>query len=304
MNRIAPLLIAVLLLLNAIFLGAQVAINSDGAPPNPSAMLDVKSSIKGFLPPRMTTAEREAISNPVEGLVIYNTDSKTLQVFDGTLWSSPNAEFACGYQILDADSNIYNTIRIGNQCWITENLGTTKYNDGTAIPHVTGNSAWDALTTPAYCWYNNNKATYGTTYGALYNWYTVNTGNLCPNGWHVPTDDEWKTMEIYLGMTQAQADGEGNRGTDEGGKLKETGTSHWQTPNTGATNSSGFIALPGGFRYLGGYFGNLGSTGTWWTATESLNMDVWSRTLSYDYEGVYRYYGIKGDGFSIRCLRD
>ena len=275
--------------------------------PNTSSLLDLESTTKGFLPPRMTTAERDEISNPSEGLVIYTTDYKILQVFDGTIWSSPNAGYACGYQILDVDSNIYNTILIGAQCWMVENLATTKYNNGVDIPLVTDPVAWEDLYTPGYCWYNNDSATYGVTYGALYNWYTVDTGHLCPSGWHVPDDGEWKIMEMHLGMSQAHADANGWRGTDEGGKLKETGTTYWDSPNTGATNESGFSALPGGHRRGNGDFNYLGTDGYWWSATEYIFPqpdEVWCRNLSYDNDKAYRYWFVKEAGHSVRCLRD
>ena len=139
---------------------------------------------------------------------------------------------------MDADSNYYPVVIIGTQTWMAKNLKTTKYNDNTAIPGVTNNTTWANSTFPAYCWYNNNGAAYKNLYGALYNWHTVDSGNFCPVGWHVPSDDEWKTLEMYLGMSQSDADGEGIRGTDEGGKLKETGNTHWESPNRGATNET------------------------------------------------------------------
>ena len=141
----------------------------------------------------------------------------------------------CG-TVTDVDGNVYNTVTIGTQCWLQENLKTTKYKDGTSIPLVTDNSAWGSLSTPGYCWYNNDD-TYKNTYGALYNYYTVLTNNLCPSGWHVATEREWSTLVTYLGGASIA-----------GGKLKESGTTHWVTPNTGANNETGFIALPGGRR--------------------------------------------------------
>jgi uncharacterized protein (TIGR02145 family) len=140
----------------------------------------------------------------------------------------------------DVDGNVYNTVTIGAQVWMAENLRTTKYNDGTSIPLVTDSTKWSDLSTPAHCWYNNDKASYKATYGALYNWYTVATDNLCPTGWHVPTTAEWQILKDYLGSSV------------DGGKLKESGTTHWKSPNKGATNESGFTALPGGLPYLQG----------------------------------------------------
>ncbi|MBN2275562.1 MAG: T9SS type A sorting domain-containing protein [Bacteroidales bacterium] len=130
-------------------------------------------------------------------------------------------------RVQDAEGNLYSTVKIGNQVWMGENLRTTLYRNHEAIPLVTGNTAWTNLTTPAYCWYDNDDA--NKIYGALYNWYTVNTGNLCPAGWHVPTDEEMTTLINYLGAPYIA-----------GGKLKEAGIAHWCTPNAGSTNESGF----------------------------------------------------------------
>jgi len=141
-------------------------------------------------------------------------------------------------QFSDIDGNVYNTITIGTQIWMKENLKTTKYNDGSSIPLVTDNTAWINLSTPGYCWYNNDAATYKSAYGAMYNWYTVNTGKICPPNWHVPTDTQWETLITYLGGKIIA-----------GGKMKETGTAHWTSPNIGATNETGFTALPGGYRH-------------------------------------------------------
>lgn len=194
-------------------------------------------------------------------------------------------------QISDIDGNVYNIVNIGAQVWMKENLKTTKYKDGTAIPLVTNNTEWSALATPAYCWYNNDEATYKAVYGALYNWHTVNTGKLCPTGWHVPTDAEWTTLTTYLGGESVA-----------GGKLKETGTIHWTTPNTGATNESGFTALPGGYRELDGSFKTINYNGNWWSSTEASTSHVWYRGL-YETTTV-RSSHAKGVGFSVRCIKD
>ena len=150
--------------------------------------------------------------------------------------------------VMDVDGNVYPTVKIGNQVWMAENLRTTHFNDGTIIPQVTDNAEWSNLLTPGYCFYNNDSAAYSATYGAFYNWYTVETNNLCPDGWYVPSDEEWKQLEIYLGMSEADADQATWRGQGIGGKLKESGTRHWRYPNTGATNETGFFALPSGCR--------------------------------------------------------
>ena len=196
-------------------------------------------------------------------------------------------------EVADGDGNFYSTVTIGSQVWLASNLKTTKFNDGTQIPLVTDNSAWNKLTTSAYCWYNNdlsNKA----TYGALYIWYTVITGKLCPIGWHVPSDGEWTVLTDFLG-------GE----TVAGGKLKEAGFSHWNAGSGGATNETGFTALPGGNRYTDGTFGFMGTHGYWWSTTEgNLPYTAYYRYMYYDYSNANRHDTDRQDGFSVRCLKD
>jgi uncharacterized protein (TIGR02145 family) len=192
--------------------------------------------------------------------------------------------------IQDIEGNYYNIVTIGYQIWMIENLKTTSFNDGISIPNVTDNAAWAALSTPGYCWYNND-ITNKNTYGALYNWYSVNTGILCPTGWHVPTDDEWTTLTDYLGGESVA-----------GGKLKETGTTHWQSPNTGATNESGFTALPGGTRYVdgGGTFYGIYYWPMFWTSTFN-----YTRSLYYENSTIWRgSFSRREYGFSVRCLKN
>ena len=167
--------------------------------------------------------------------------------------------------LIDVDGNSYNMVTIGTQIWMKQNLKVTKYNDGTVIPNVTDASQWNNLTTGAYCWYDNNSSN-KDPYGALYNWYTVGTGKLCPIGWHVPSQTEWNTLLTYLGGASTA-----------GAKLKETGTSHWKSPNT-ATNESGFNALPGGARALasaGIVFWDLGDRGSLWSSTQAGPGGTW-----------------------------
>jgi uncharacterized protein (TIGR02145 family) len=209
--------------------------------------------------------------------------------------------------VTDIDGYVYHTVTIGTQVWMVENLKVTHYRNGDPIPNVTNATEWSNLSTGAYCNYNNGTDI-AYAYGRLYNWYAVNDSRkIAPTGWRVPTDDDWKELEMYLGMSQSEADATGWRGTDEGGQMKEAGTSHWDSPNTGATNSSGFSALPAGVRYTDGYFNSLFSYVYFWSATENGSGDAWYRHLYYYHSGVYRYdnddYG-KGYGFSVRCLRD
>jgi uncharacterized protein (TIGR02145 family) len=208
---------------------------------------------------------------------------------------------------MDADSNYYPVVIIGTQTWMAENLKTTRYNDNTKIPSAAANSIWASTNTPAYCWYNNNGAAYKNLYGALYNWYTVDTGNFCPVGWHVASDDEWKTLEMYLGMSQSDADAQNWRGADEGigGKLKEIGTGHWVSPNTGATNESGFSALPGGFRHFNdGSYVDLRKYAAFWSSTEYSSNSAWYRTQYFIRSDIERYYDSKKFGGSVRCVKD
>jgi len=205
--------------------------------------------------------------------------------------------------VSDVDSHTYQTVTIGAQVWMASNLITTKYNDGTtAIPNVTDNSAWAALSTGAYCDYGNSLSN-STTYGKLYNWYAVDNNeltkaasnggkNICPVGWHVPTVDEWTILTSYLGDTSVA-----------GGKLKESGYSHWTTPNTEATNTSGFTALPGGYRDDNGTFNNIGIVGYWWSSTENSTSIAWFRFITYSNSIVNSTNYNKKYGFSVRCVR-
>jgi uncharacterized protein (TIGR02145 family) len=205
--------------------------------------------------------------------------------------------------LTDIDGNTYKTIIIGTQTWMAENLKTTKYSDGTAIPNVTVDTAWAALTTGAYSDYSNNPAN-STTYGRLYNWYAVDNNaatkvasnggkNVCPTGWHVSTYTEWETLTTYLGGESVQ-----------GGKLKETGTAHWISPNTGATNGTGFTALPGGYRDVDGMYYYIGYYGSWWNSTEYSTSGAWYGDMGCYRTNVFRSYGDKRNGFSVRCVKN
>lgn len=195
----------------------------------------------------------------------------------------------------DQDGNVYKTVTIGTQTWMAENLRTTTYNDGTSIPNITDKDEWAVLTKGGYCNYNNATSTDTiATYGRLYNWYAVNTGKLAPEGWHVPTDAEWSTLTDYLGGTSVA-----------GGKLRETGTTHWpRSNNTTATNETGFTALPGGGRYDFGRFLSFGIDGFWWSATENFAADAWYRHMSYKSSNIYSNWIYKHNGFSVRCVKD
>jgi uncharacterized protein (TIGR02145 family) len=197
--------------------------------------------------------------------------------------------------VTDFDGNVYKTIDMGTQTWMAQNLSATRFNDGKVIPLVKDTTAWSKLSGPGYCWYKNEEASFKEEYGALYNWHAVNTGKLCPDGWHIPTDEEFTLLSDYLG-------GE----TVAGGKMKVTGLTYWVDPNTGADNSSGFSALPGGFRYFDGKFFDFGFSGYWWTSTQ-YDPDpsvAWFRFLYYNESTLFRFNNQKRNGFSVRCIKN
>lgn len=196
--------------------------------------------------------------------------------------------------VTDIEGNTYKTIVIGNQTWMADNLRTTKFNNGNPIKNITINSSWISLETPAYCWYNNDIS-YKEIIGALYNWYVLDSGNICPQGWHIPTDNEWTVLADYLGGS-----------TIAGAKVKEIGTTHWDAPNTGATNSSGFTSLPSGHRSdSNGSFAGLFTFETWWTSTEYNEVKPYYRSTSSTNTELWRGNGgFKKIGKSMRCVKD
>lgn len=281
----------------------QVGIKSDNTSPDNSAMLDVSSTEKGLLVPRMTSSERQAIISPAIGLMVYQTDEPAgFYYHDSAGWIAVASNLDIGMLlsiieglsagVYDKDGNHYDAVVIGNQVWMASNLMVTRFNDGTTIPNVTGNPDWMNTTDPAYCWYNDDSATYGSVYGALYNWYAVEQGNLCPIGWHVPSLGEWTTLINYLGGSAVA-----------GGKLKEQGTSHWISPNAGATDEYRFRGLPGGARY-NVVFDYIGEDADWWTSDTTLYDQAWYViAIYYSADSYYDYYD-KYTGFSVRCLKD
>lgn len=206
--------------------------------------------------------------------------------------------------VTDIDGNTYQTVMVGTQVWMKENVRVTRYRNGAAIPNVTDNTEWGSRTTGAYCEYNgdiNNAA----IYGRLYNWYAVaDSQNIAPTGWHVASDAEWKQLEMTLGLSQVQADAFSWRGTIEGGKLKQTGTSHWRTPNIGASNESGFSALPGGERGSSGGWYYMGTDAIFWSSTENTSNSSWARILTYIGSDIGRLIDSKVGGFAVRCVKD
>jgi uncharacterized protein (TIGR02145 family) len=191
----------------------------------------------------------------------------------------------------DIEGNTYRTVEIGNQAWMAENLKTTRFNDNSQIPRVTDNLAWSKLIAPGYCWYNNDSSSYKPVYGAIYNWFTVSTGKICPSGWHVPTDDDWSALINFLGGESVA-----------GNKLKEAGTAHWVIPNAGVTNETGFTALPSGGR-INGTFAYIGRACGFWSATQYDAGYAWFREFDDDITEILRGAADKSSGFSVRCVK-
>jgi len=194
--------------------------------------------------------------------------------------------------VSDIDGNEYLAVSIGTQIWMAENLKTTRLNDGTEIPLVTGDSEWNTLVTPGLSWYDNQPDN-GNTYGALYNWYSVETDKLCPSGWHVPSDEEWTTLSDYLGGESVA-----------GGKLKEAGNQHWKSPNTNATNSFDFTALPGGYHNANGSYNLIGEFSRWWTSSAGEIVDSWFWYIGYNSGEIFSRKNARNSGFSVRCIKD
>lgn len=229
------------------------------------------SATKTNLPARLKNAQKAAMSVPDGELVYLCIDFKELE------------------------TNNLSGVRICNQVWMKKNLDVAKYRNGDPIPKITDPLVWSKLTTGAYCYYNNDSVKYAATYGKLYNWYAINDPRgLAPAGWHIPGIEEWTALETCL--------------TDDknpvGGSLKETGTSNWLVPNNGATNSSGFKGLPGGFRDFNGMFFFVKNFGYWWSSTGYYNSYAWVRSLNYFDELIGRDGYKQQNGFSVRCIRD
>ncbi len=197
-----------------------------------------------------------------------------------------------GGPVTDIDGNVYKTVVIGNQVWMAENLRVTRYNNGDQIPGVS-DSSWVSLTTGAYCYYNNDSARNRKSYGALYNWYALpDSRGLAPAGWHIPSDEDWTILTKFLGGDSIAAI-----------KLKETGKTHWLSPNATSTNQTGFTALPGGSIYGSKGFTYLGNYGYWWSSTEQSSATGWFRGMYFS-SSVFRNYSAKSNGYSVRCIKN
>ena len=209
--------------------------------------------------------------------------------------------------VTDIDGNIYQTVQIGDQLWMAENLKVIHYRNGDVLPHLTNNDDWANTSSGAYCIYDNIPSN-ADIYGNLYNWYALaDSRNIAPEGWHVPTDAEIMELEMALGMSESEANNIGLRGTNEGSKLAG-GADLWTNgalENDAEFGTSGFSALPGGYRHSSyGYYHELSYSGCFWSSTESYSFYVWIRFLNYNNSGVGRGSSGKLNGFSVRCVRD
>jgi len=290
----------------------SVGINATGDPPNGSAMLDVSSTTKGFLPPRMTTAQRNLIPTPVEGLVIFNTDEKTLNIYNGDSWGFI-IPFFCGQTLSDPrDGKNYATVQIGTQCWMAQNM-----NVGTMINSSTGGTNNNGLQTnnavfEKYC-YNNDEANCAT-YGGLYQWdemmqYTTTPGaqGICPTGWHLPVDFQWSALTTYISTQPAYLCNSNNNYIAKSLAAK----TNWTVTSgicvigndLAANNATGFTALPGGKKANGGAFDSLGSDGNFWSSTQSTSTATgWN--LNNGFATLRDFDYAKDWGFSVRCIKD
>jgi len=297
------ILIMAIILLFIYTLSSQVGINLDGSDPEVSAILDVKSTNKGLLPPRITNTN--AITNPVAGLLVFDENTNCMRYYNGSVWSEcMGRTFVCGDALIDPrDGQSYSTVQIGSQCWMAENI-----NIGTKI---NGNEEQtDNASIEKYCYGNNT--TECDTYGGFYQWNEMmqfvtveSTQGVCPTGWHIPSDNEWKTLEIELGMSQSEADNSGSRGTNEGSKMAGNADLWYNgaLENDPEFNTSGLMLLPAGYRNTDGSFDDQNSHTILWTSGV-YSTYAWRRNLSYEDTDVYRSYYNKAYGFSVRCVKD
>lgn len=290
---------------------AQVSINTDGSSADSSAMLDVKSTTKGMLIPRMTEAQIESIANPANGLQVYNTDDGKLYVFKAgeNKWKSVqygsgtiSPPFNCG-DSLSYEGHSYSTVQIGTQCWMGENLNVGIMINGSS-------DQTDNSTIEKYCY--NDEPDSCNIYGGLYQWdemmqYLTNEGvqGICPEGWHIPTDGEWKILEgnadSQYGVGSSEWDLLGCRGMDVGSNLKSVDL--WQLNGNGI-DVFGFNAIPGGSVVVPNTWGSLGHYGYYWSSSESLSDRSWNRTVGYGWDESYRTYYYKSGGYAVRCVKD
>ena len=266
--------------------------------------------------------------NPIQKCILNSKDddfknlgeSVVKQLKDSTESRKSQKETIIPAKCIDVDGNRYKTVKIGKQLWMAENLKVTHYRNGRCIPNITAPVKWVNLGDGACCNYDNKEIN-AKIYGKLYNWYAVQDDDkIAPEGWHVPSEEDWRQLEKTLGMNQSFIDEDGRRGTKEGGKMKakgtiERGTGLWYTPNRGATNKSGFSALPGGCRkwgylagnrgYLrGGEYEQMGHSAIFWSSSERDSNQARIRDLDHFTSAIYAVEKIWGNGYSVRCVKD
>ncbi len=273
-----------------------------GSSPFPAEYLD---TLEQIIPPvfshNTATFDYDAAETiePLMGYWVLSTDSFTMG----------EDTCDCPPTVTDIDGNVYETVLIGDQCWMAENLKTTHLRDGTPIPYVTDDTEWGAGVhpQPSRCCAYDNDSTNIETYGLLYNWYAVDDpSGLAPEGWHVPTDEEWKTLEMYLGMSEAASDSPGWRGTNEGSKMAG-GYGLWEDGflrESSAFGESGLDLLPAGYRTNAGPFYHMSYYSSCWSSSSYSTPSAWDRSLYYGRSDVTRYNYSKSSGFSVRCVRD
>ena len=273
-------ILLLLALLSSVVRAQQVNIGNPAM--YPDALLSINSTTKGFLPPRLTLVQRKAIVKPATGLQIWCTDFNELQTYNGTIWI--NATGASAGQI-PAKS-----VKICFTTWLEKNLDVRVYRNGDSIPVVTDATQWANLTSGAMCWYNNDTLN-NATYGALYNWYAINDARgLAPTGWHIANAVDWLHLSNCLGGSAVA-----------GGKMKDTGI-FWASPNTGATNSKGFTALPAGVRNSSGLFEKITEQATWWVGDESNATTAKAQLTTFNNTILSANLINKNLGVSIRCV--
>lgn len=227
--------------------------------------------------------------------------SATFILISGNIFAQFNANLTYG-TLTDIDGNKYKTIKIGKQIWMAENLRVSRYNSGRYIDNITDNKQWEDDRNGGWCYYEHD-ATKNTPYGKLYNWYAVsNTNQLCPAGWHIPSDLDWDILIANLNPPGSTLK-DNSAVPLVGGIMKSTGTAYWYSPNAEATNNSGFSALPGGYRTIKGQFYSMGSLANWWSISEYNVLKAWSRYIGVNGGSLHRFNYEKEIGLSVRCLR-
>ncbi len=268
--------------------GITVSANPDTLTDNTSKA--VNAVISGLIPGTTYNFRVKAVTSSE---TVYGDDKTftTLDTIKNVILFNPDVTYG---SVTDIDGNNYKTIKLGTQTWMAENLNVTTFNDGTPLSFIREATLWKSLSTPGYSWYNYDSI----SYGGLYNWYVVNSSanggkNICPSGWHVPSDIEWETLIEYLGGSEVA-----------GGKIKEKGSTHWFSTTPAATNETGFTAIPAGYRYYTGSYNSIRRYAYWWTSSESSSISAYCRNMNHGYNSVERTSSNKKTGFSVRCIKD